>query len=250
MANYLQLGQALAKHLPMTEGCNSTVRLSKKGIEALAKKNPEFGKAIAEITEGVTNPTLEIAQKAQGNYAVASFKIRNGETIVGKGAYSTSTGANGAVEKMHVEKGNIVHRIHKEKDVISEIATFKPIKSYRDKILEMSQKPEYNKYELKKLINEADNTIYSNYETAYHSEDAKLIENYIKELEAESKFINDNPEYASLLENIRGAKYKPDGMFDGYEHALDRMHGIEPPKRTSLETMDEILRYNRLYNLI
>ena len=115
MANYLlQFGQAIAKHLPMTEGCTSTVKLSKKGIEALAKKNPEFGKAIAEVTEGATNPTIEIAQKAQGNYAIASFKIRSGETVIGKGAYSTSTGANGAVEKMHFEKGDIVTTVSKE----------------------------------------------------------------------------------------------------------------------------------------
>ena len=114
MANYLQLGQALAKHLPMTEGCTSTVKLSKKGIEALAKKNPEFGKAIAEVTEGVANPTLEVAQKAQGNYAIAGFKIKNGETVIGKGAYSTSAGTNGTVEKMHFEKGDIIANVFRE----------------------------------------------------------------------------------------------------------------------------------------
>ena len=104
MANYLQFGQNLMKHLPQAEGCTSTVKLSKKGIEALAKKNPELGKAVAEFTEGATNPTIEIAQKAQGNYAIAGFKIRNGETILGKGAYSTSTGANGVVEKINNER--------------------------------------------------------------------------------------------------------------------------------------------------
>lgn len=116
MANYLQFGQNLMKHLPQAEGCTSTVKLSKKGIEALAKKNPELGKAVAEFTEGATNPTIEIAQKAQGNYAIAGFKIRNGETILGKGAYSTSTGANGVVEKMHVEKGDVISTIAKEGD--------------------------------------------------------------------------------------------------------------------------------------
>ena len=50
MANYLQFGQALAKYLPMSEGCTSTVKLSKKGIEALAKKNPELGKVIEGMT--------------------------------------------------------------------------------------------------------------------------------------------------------------------------------------------------------
>lgn len=114
MANYLQLGQGLMKHLPTAEGCTSTVKLSKKGIEALAKKNPELGKVIEEMTKGAENPTLEIAQKAQGNYAIAGFKIRNGETILGKGAYSTSTGANGVVEKMHVESGDIITTVTKE----------------------------------------------------------------------------------------------------------------------------------------
>lgn len=136
MANYLQLGQALAKHLPMTEGCTSTVKLSKKGIEALSKKNPELGKVISEFTEGATNPTLEIAQKAQGNYAIAGFKIRSGETVLGKGAYSTSTGAKGAVEKMHVEKGDIITTISKEGNaeaVVSDVSKTDLVKAAQEK---------------------------------------------------------------------------------------------------------------------
>ena len=118
MANYLQLGQGLMKHLPTAEGCTSTVKLSKKGIEALAKKNPELGKVIEGMTRGAENPTLEIAQKAKGNYAIAGFKVRNGKTVLGKGAYSTSTGANGVVEKMHVESGDIITTVTKEGDKV------------------------------------------------------------------------------------------------------------------------------------
>ena len=114
MANYLQLGQGLMKHFPQMEGCTSTIKLGKKGLEQLSKKNPELGKAIAELTEGVSNPTIEIAQKAQGNYAIAGFKIRNGETVLSKGAYSTSNGANGVVEKMHLEQDGIITTISKE----------------------------------------------------------------------------------------------------------------------------------------
>ena len=114
MANYLQLGQGLIKHFPQMEGCTSTIKLGKKGLEQLSKKNPELGKAIAELTEGVSNPTIEIAQKAQGNYAIAGFKIRNGETVLSKGAYSTSNGANGVVEKMHLEQDGIITTISKE----------------------------------------------------------------------------------------------------------------------------------------
>ncbi len=118
MANYLRFGQSLMKYLPTAEGCTSTVKLSKKGIESLAKKNPELGKVIEEMTRGAENSTLEIAQKAKGNYAIAGFKIRNGETVLGKGAYSTSTGANGVVEKMHVESGDIITTVTKEGDKI------------------------------------------------------------------------------------------------------------------------------------
>lgn len=118
MANYLKLGQGLMRHLPQAKGSSSTVKLGKEGIEALAKKNPELGKVIAEFTEGIKNPTLEIAQKAQGNYAIAGFRIRSGETVLGKGAYSTSQGAKGIVEKMHVEKGDIITTITKEGELV------------------------------------------------------------------------------------------------------------------------------------
>ena len=114
MADYLHLGQVLMRHLPSSKGSSSTVKLGKEGIEALVKKNPELGQVVAEFTEGIKNPTLEIAQKAQGNYAIAGFKIRSGETVLGKGAYSTSQGAKGVVEKMHVEKGDIITTISKE----------------------------------------------------------------------------------------------------------------------------------------
>ena len=112
--NILKLGQGLAKCLPMSEGCASTVKLSKQGIEALAKKNPELGNILSGITEGAANPTLEIMHKAQGNYAIAGFRIKSGETVLGKGAYSTSNGANGVVEKMHFEKGDVITTISKE----------------------------------------------------------------------------------------------------------------------------------------
>ena len=65
MANYLQFGQALAKHLPMTEGCTSTVKLGKKGIEALSKKNPELGKVIEgmDIVHNIENVEVKILEK-------------------------------------------------------------------------------------------------------------------------------------------------------------------------------------------
>ena len=128
MQNYLKLGQGLMKHLPQAKGSSAAVKLGKEGIEALAKENPELGRVVAELTGGAKNPTLEIAQKAQGNYAIAGFKIRSGETVLGKGAYSTSQGARGIVEKMHVENGDIITTISKEgEDVVSRSASKKEL---------------------------------------------------------------------------------------------------------------------------
>lgn len=114
MANYLQFGQGLMKHLPTAAGCTSTVKLSKKGMEVLSKKDPELGIIIDKMTQGATNPILEIAQKAQGNYAIASFKLKNGETLLCKGAYSTSNSTKGIVEKIHVENDDIITTVTKE----------------------------------------------------------------------------------------------------------------------------------------
>lgn len=114
MTNYLQLGQNLMKHLPQGDGCTSTIKLGKRGLEQLSKKNPELGKTIAEFTEGASNPTMEIVQKAQGNYAIAGFKIRNGETVLSKGAYSTSNGANGVVEKCILNKMELLPLFRKK----------------------------------------------------------------------------------------------------------------------------------------
>ena len=155
MANYLKLGQGLMRHLPQAKGSSSTVKLGKEGIEALAKKNPELGKVIAEFTEGIKNPTLEIAQKVQGNYAIAGFKIRSGETVLGKGAYSTSKGAKGIIEKMHVEKGDAITTIFKEgEEVISKSASKKELEKLA---IEKKKKLISEVDDIKKFINELEN---------------------------------------------------------------------------------------------
>lgn len=111
MVDYFKLGQGLIKAFPTTEG---TISLGEKGIKSFAKRNPELGKSITELTDGVTNPTIEIVQKAQGNYSIACFKLKSGENLLEKGAYSTSGGSNGIVEKVHVESDGLITTMSKE----------------------------------------------------------------------------------------------------------------------------------------
>lgn len=114
MVNYLQLGQSLMKHFPQTEGCTSTIKIGKKGMEALGKRNPELSKLFSELTNGITEPTVEMAQKIKGNYGIAGFKIYSGDSVISKGAYSISQKADDVVEKVHIESDGIITKIAKE----------------------------------------------------------------------------------------------------------------------------------------
>lgn len=131
MVNYFEIGKCLVKNFSISEGCTSSVKLNKKGIQQLSEKNPELGKTLTELTEGVDNPIIEIAQKAQNNYGVAGFKIRSGNTVLSKGAYSVS---DSGVEKVHIEKDGVITTLSKEKGVmhrtdreISSISDFKKV---------------------------------------------------------------------------------------------------------------------------
>lgn len=67
MVDYLKLGQGLMKNIPQTNGGSTTVKLGKECIEKLSKE---------------IHPTLDIAQKVQGNYGIASLKLSTGDTAV------------------------------------------------------------------------------------------------------------------------------------------------------------------------
>ena len=60
MIDYSKLVQGLMKNIPQTKECSTTVKLGKECIEKLSKE---------------IHPTLDIAQKAQGNYGKASLKL-------------------------------------------------------------------------------------------------------------------------------------------------------------------------------
>lgn len=114
MVDYFEIGKCLMKNIPLAEGCSASFRVNQKGIQNITEKNPELGKALSELTEGIENPTVEIAQKAQGNYGVASFKIKSENNIVTKGAYSSSEGTLGNCEKVHIEENGVITNLTKE----------------------------------------------------------------------------------------------------------------------------------------
>lgn len=114
MTNYLEIGRALMKHLPLLDNSTQTIKLGQNAINTLSKKNPELGKILTGLTEGIAEPTIEIAQKAKANYAIAGFKVHSGNKLLTKGAYSSSKGSNGIVEKAHVEANGVLTKIASE----------------------------------------------------------------------------------------------------------------------------------------
>ena len=144
MVNYFEIGKCLMKNIPLAEGCASSFRLNQKGIQNITEKNPELGKALSELTEGIDNPSIELAQKAQGNYGVAGFKIKSGGNTVVKGAYSTAEGTLGTCEKVHIEENGIITNITKEggstSKTVREISTIKDVKK-TDNIIPQIVKP-------------------------------------------------------------------------------------------------------------
>ena len=149
MVNYLQLGQNLMKHFPLAEGCSSTIKLSKKGIEALGKRNPELGKLLSGLTDEIAEPTVVIAQKMKGNYGITGFKIRSDDSVISKGTYSISKAANDVVEKVHVESDGLITTISKEKGKINTKITD------RDEIIDATKKlePKVSKWSHEENVN-------------------------------------------------------------------------------------------------
>ena len=111
MLDYFKLGQGIINNFPTTEG---SISLGEKGIQAFQKKNPELKESLDELTKDVTNPSIEIAQKAQGNYSIAYFKLKSGNKLLKQGAYSTTKSPDGVVEKVHVEADGLVTTMSKE----------------------------------------------------------------------------------------------------------------------------------------
>lgn len=101
MAISLNTFKSIAKMLPRLEGSKGTLTLTSKQIEQIAAKDARAAEYLGNLTQGINNPTLEIAYKAKSNYAIAGLQVRQGKDIVRKGAVSFSPDKNGQIGKYH-----------------------------------------------------------------------------------------------------------------------------------------------------
>ena len=86
--------------LAKMEGSAGKVTLSKTQLEALGENHQNLGEVIRKLTKNLTDPKLDVAYKAESNYAIAGLRLRDGRKVVGQGAASISNpGSSEAVVK-------------------------------------------------------------------------------------------------------------------------------------------------------
>lgn len=90
----------IVKFLPKTEGAAGKITLGRAQLTQIAQQDQKAAKVIEKLIEKTTNPKLDIAYKAESNYAIAGLKLRDGKKVVANGAVSiTNPGSNSAVVK-------------------------------------------------------------------------------------------------------------------------------------------------------
>ena len=88
------------KVLPKTEGAAGKITLGRTQIEALGNQNQNAKRLVHETLNSLKNPKLDLAYKAESNYAIAGLRLRDGKEVVGQGAVSiTNPGSSQAVVK-------------------------------------------------------------------------------------------------------------------------------------------------------
>lgn len=90
----------IVKMLPQTEGAAGRITLGRTQLTQIAQQDQKVAKAINKALEKTTNPKLDIAYKAESNYAIAGMRLRDGKQVIGQGAVSiTNPGSSQAVVK-------------------------------------------------------------------------------------------------------------------------------------------------------
>lgn len=99
----MSLGKIMSKIisvLPKTEGAAGRITLGRTQLMELAKKDQKAAQLIQKGLSGTKNPKLDIAYKAESNYAIAGMRLRDGKQVLGQGAVSiTNPGSSQAVIK-------------------------------------------------------------------------------------------------------------------------------------------------------
>ena len=90
----------IIKVLPKTEGAAGRITLGRTQLEALGKQDKKAGELIQKTLNGLKDPKLDVAYKAESSYAIAGMRLRDGKKVIGQGAVSiTNPGSSQAVVK-------------------------------------------------------------------------------------------------------------------------------------------------------
>ncbi len=90
----------IVKMLPKTEGAAGRITLGRTQLEMLGKQDKKVGELVQKTLREVKEPKLDVAYKAESNYAIAGMRLRDGKSVIGQGAVSiTNPGSSQAVIK-------------------------------------------------------------------------------------------------------------------------------------------------------
>lgn len=90
----------IVRLLPKTEGAAGRITLGRTQLEMLGKQDKKVGELVQKTLREVKEPKLDVAYKAESNYAIAGMRLRDGKSVIGQGAVSiTNPGSSQAVIK-------------------------------------------------------------------------------------------------------------------------------------------------------
>ena len=93
----------VVKTISKMEGSAGKITLTPKQVERMAGQN---GKAVSKLMSDLGASHVDVAYKAESNYAIAGLKLRNGKNVVGSGAVSIQNpGTQNTVVKYRASVG-------------------------------------------------------------------------------------------------------------------------------------------------
>ncbi len=97
----------IVRTLPKLQGSAGRMKLSAQQLEQMAKGDKVAEKTVRHILANTENPVLEVAYKAEQNYAIAGMRLQDGKKVLGQGAVSlTNPGTPRSVVKYHLAGQN------------------------------------------------------------------------------------------------------------------------------------------------
>ena len=103
MVNFMNIASKIVRALPKTEGAAGRITLGRTQLEALGKQDKKAGELIQKALRGIKEPKLDVAYKAESNYAIAGMRLRDGKQVLNQGALSiTNPGSANSVVKYRV----------------------------------------------------------------------------------------------------------------------------------------------------